>query len=100
MSWPKAKLKFVAFLAAWLLGSKVAEAQRSFLLTVEPRQPEGALIHWRAQSATPIGDLLLVPRFQLEPSLDLPTWSPLAEPVRPSLGPNVSIADAKRSAAF
>ena len=59
------------------------QAQRNFSLTVVSTNQSiiqnAIVISWQAQSATPIGDLELVPEFQVERSTDLGIWEPVGD---------------------
>lgn len=55
----------LSLLAGWIAGDVLtAHAQRSFTLTVAPTNQNGVVVKWPAQSATPVGDLPIVPQFQ------------------------------------
>src|SRR5262245_54852590 len=68
-------------------------AQRAFQLTMQSAGPKGVILRWRARSATPVGDLMLVPRFQVERSADLKVWTPMGGIINPSLGQLLSVID-------
>ncbi|HWW01633.1 MAG TPA: hypothetical protein VNZ64_18185 [Candidatus Acidoferrum sp.] len=77
-----------------------ADAQRSFSIAVAATNQNGAVISWQAQSATPVGDLILVPEFQLQRSSDFKTWSPIGSPLTGTPGQTLAVLDAVPAAVF
>src|SRR5439155_1171700 len=62
-----------------------ARAQRNFTLTMAPTNQAAVVISWKAQSATPTNDFLIVPQFRVERSLDLKNWIPVSAKLSGSL---------------
>jgi len=83
-----------------LLVAPAANAQRSFTLLLAPTNGNGYALSWKAQSATPIGDLFVVPEFQLERSHDLKTWEPISGRLSATLGQRITMVDSNSSPAF
>src|SRR2546430_1635962 len=82
------------------LSACLGHAQRSFTLSLAPTNENAVAISWQAQSATPIGDLIIVPAFQLERSPDLRTWEPIGEQFSPTLGQILTLTEPSSSLAF
>jgi len=76
------------------------KAQRNFSLTVQPTNQNAITIKWRTQSATPVGDLFIIPQFQVERSVDLKTWTPISGLISSSLGVTNNFTDAGTGVAF
>ena len=78
----------VSLLLAGLIGCSVlpVHAQRNFSLTLTRTNQSGVAIQWKAQSATPAGDLVLVPQFRVERSPDLKTWTAISGKLAPRAG--------------
>src|SRR5262245_11341838 len=78
----------------------LAYAQRSFTISVTPTNQNNVAIRWKAQSATPIGDLLLVPQFRVERSQDFINWSPISGKLSATLNQTLTLVDSNANAAF
>jgi uncharacterized protein YjbI with pentapeptide repeats len=88
------------FISLWLLFASSfagfvidANAQRSFSLTVVPTNQNAVAIKWKTQSATPVGDLVVLPQFQVERSSDLRTWLPVSGMISSALGQTNTFTD-------
>lgn len=78
----------------------LANAQRAFNVSLTPTNDGAVAISWKAQSATPIGDLFIIPDFQLESSADLRVWTPIGNVLSPKLHDLITVIDPGGSAAF
>src|SRR5436190_8881591 len=98
----KAKPVFLfLILSLWWAWASPASGQRAFNISFAPTNDDAVAISWKAQSATPIGDLFIVPDFQLERSADLRAWEPVGSSLSPTLNQIVTVIDpAGGSAAF
>jgi uncharacterized protein YjbI with pentapeptide repeats len=83
-----------------LLAPFRASAQRAFSISLTPTYDGAVAISWKAQSATPLGDLFIVPQFQLERSADLRTWEPVGNTISPNLNEIVTVIDPQGSFSF
>src|SRR2546428_11961650 len=96
--WKSSILVLLASLLAGLVPE--AKAQRSFTLTLTPTNQNGLVISWTARSATPAGDLVLVPQFRVERSPDLKAWTPISAKLSASPGQVLSLVDSNSSQGF
>src|SRR5262252_7482898 len=88
-------------LAILLLGlTPSTQAQRNFTVTVAPTNQNRVVISWKAQSATPVGDLVVVPQFVVHRSQDLNTWTPISGMLSGTLNQTLSLVDSNTSAVF
>ncbi len=55
----------LAVAAGWLFGLVLPEAQRAFNISVTPTNGPGVAISWKVQSTTPVGDLQLLPQYEV-----------------------------------
>jgi uncharacterized protein YjbI with pentapeptide repeats len=78
----------------------VCHAQRAFSISIRTTNSVGPTISWKAQSATPVGDLFIVPQFVLQRSSDLKTWIPITTNIMASLGQTISVTDTNPGRAF
>src|SRR5436190_7444381 len=85
---------------ALLFCSISSHAQRTFSVSLGRTNGTNVVISWKAQSATPVNDLLVVPQFRVQRSSDLVNWMPITAVLSPSLGQTVSIVDTNSTAAF
>jgi uncharacterized protein YjbI with pentapeptide repeats len=77
-----------------------APAQRAFKVSVSPTNSANVAIRWKAQSATPVGDLFIVPQFQVQRSTNLQTWTPITSLLTPALSQIVTVVDTNPGPAF
>jgi uncharacterized protein YjbI with pentapeptide repeats len=77
-----------------------AHGQRAFTVSVRSTNQGGATISWKAQSATPVGDLVIVPQFVVERSADLQSWTTVSGTFSPSLSQTVTFTDTNGGFAF
>jgi len=70
-----------------------ANAQRAFSVAITPTNQNRIAISWKAQSATPIGDLVILPQFRVHRTLDFKTWIPVSGLLSGSLGQTMSLSD-------
>ena len=79
MTQARSILSFLVLLAAvGLLFTNPASAQRAFSVSVAPTNQNAVVVSWKVQSATPGGDFLLLPQFQVERTADLKNWTPIS----------------------
>lgn len=98
---PYRQRRLLAPVAALAMGLTVtADAQRSFNLSVTPTNQNGVAIRWKSQSATPVGDMVVVPQFQVERSGDLKTWTPVSGMIASSLGQTNAFTDMATNLGF
>jgi len=83
-----------------LLLSPIAQAQRSFQITLHPTNNNAVAISWQAQSATPAGGEVLVPQFRVERSPDLKTWAPISQWMTAALGQTLTLIDSNTPSAL
>src|SRR5262245_61596599 len=81
------------FLAFSLTLTPPALAQRGFTVTRVPTNQNRIAISWKVQSATPIGDVFIIPQFRVQRTLDLKAWSPFSDLLSGSLGQTLSLVD-------
>ena len=94
------KFKSALLAAIFLSGAPAAIGQRSFNVSIALTN-SGPTISWKAQSATPNGDLLIVPEFRVERSPDLNNWTPVSGILTASsIGQKMSFADTNNAVAF
>lgn len=77
-----------------------ADAQRSFSLTVTPTNQNAVAIGWKAQSATPVGDVVIIPQFQVQRSTDLINWTPVSGMITGALSQKLTFTDPAGSLGF
>ena len=87
------------FVAAFALPVPVI-AQRHFNVSITVTNQNQPLITWPVQSATPVGDLLLLPQFQVKGSPDLTNWTNIGVPMTGMLHQTLSAVDSNSSANF
>jgi uncharacterized protein YjbI with pentapeptide repeats len=91
---------FVYFVVTLLLNFvPAAHAQRAFSLTLAPTN-QNFKLSWKVQSATPVGDLVVLPQFRVERSLDLKTWTPISGTMTGTLNQTLSATDSNVAAGF
>jgi uncharacterized protein YjbI with pentapeptide repeats len=93
------KFKSALLTAIFLSGTLAALGQRSFNVSIALTN-SGAAISWKAQSATPNGDLFVIPQFLVERSPDLVNWTPVSGILSASLDQRVTFADTNNALAF
>ena len=86
--------------AAWWLLDCQAGAQRVFTLNLAPTNQNAVAVIWKAQSATPIGDLFIVPQFQVQRSADLQTWMPISGMITGAVSQKLSFTDPQGGLGF
>ncbi len=96
----KLKCGLFGFLVIQLFWSPAARAQRNFSLSLAVTNGNSAVLRWPVQSATPVGDVVLVPKFQVERSSDLKSWTPIGDVFEGSLGQVLTVTDPGGDAAF
>ena len=88
-------IKFCAqglMLAGLIFGpATIANAQRNFKVSLVSTNQNGIAITWKAQSATPVGDLFIIPQFRVERSADLKIWAPISGLLTGSLNQTMSL---------
>src|SRR5580765_6066738 len=77
-----------------------ATAQRAPSISLTPTNDNAVAISWKGKSATPIGDLFIIPEYQLERSGDLRNWETVGNIQSPSLNETVTIIDRAASPVF
>ncbi len=82
------------------LGVCSGHAQRAFTVSVRSTNQGGATISWKAQSATPVGDLVVVPQFIVQRSSDLQSWTTVSGTFSPTLSQTVTFTDTNGGFAF
>src|SRR5438874_72957 len=94
-------------LFAWLSWSVVliclaqnSYAQRNFTLGIAGANQNNVVVSWTAHSATPNGDLVLVPQFRVERSADMKTWTPISAKLTASLNQFLTLTDTNATTAF
>src|SRR5689334_15590671 len=90
---------FIVVLAVMPGSVPNAWAQRAFNLSIASTNA-GAAISWRAQSATPVGDLIMVPKFRVERSPDLLNWTRITGQLTASLNQTMTVTDSNAVPAF
>ncbi len=93
--------RFPALLAATILFfAATASGQRAFTINVAPTNLNAAAVSWKVQSATPVGDLLMLPQFQVERSPDLKNWIPVSGMITGALSQKLVFTDPQSSLGF
>jgi hypothetical protein len=87
-------------IATAVLLAASAGAQRNFTISAISNGPGSVIVSWPVQSATPAGDLLMLPQFQVQRSVDLKSWIPLGAPMSGTLHQTLTLADPNGVAAF
>src|ERR1043166_9464984 len=90
----------VLLLSLIVLVAPSAHAQRSPTLKITPTNQNSLAITWKAQSATPTNDLLIIPQYRLERSPDMNNWTPITAKLSASLGQTLSVLDSNSPTAF
>jgi hypothetical protein len=93
------KNRWPMLIASAVLFAGTAGAQRDFAITSIASEPGSVLISWSVQSATPTGDLLVLPQFQVLRSTDLQIWTPVGALFSGALHQTLSLADTNGTAA-
>ena len=95
-----ALIYFPALLTAVLFFTTPVFAQRAFTVSVAPTNGNATAVSWRAQSATPTGDLFIIPQFQVERSSDLKNWTPISGQLAATLNQRLTFADPQGGVGF
>src|SRR5262249_46555441 len=91
----------LAALAATMPGfAPSARAQRAFSISLAPTNQSGIVIRWKAQSATPAGDLTLVPQFVVQRTIDFTNWTPISGNLTAALNQTLSLVDSNANTGF
>jgi hypothetical protein len=70
-----------------------ALAQRAFSVAIAPTNQNRVALSWKVQSATPIGDLFIIPQFRVQRTFDLKNWTSVSDLLSGSLGQILSLTD-------
>lgn len=91
----------IALIASGLMGLALkAQAQRAFTNSISLTNKTTAVISWKVQSFTPVGDLILVPQYQVVRSPDLKNWTPVGSRITGALHQTLSVMDSNPGRAF
>jgi uncharacterized protein YjbI with pentapeptide repeats len=83
--------------AGWAVS---AQAQRNVSLTAASTNQNAIVIGWHAQSATPAGDTVVMPQFQVQRSADLAVWSGVGDLLSATNGQNLTFTDTTATMGF
>lgn len=102
MSIRPVKFAFCLTLFAAMLpgGAFVARAQRAFSVSLSLTNQSHVLLGWTVQAATPPGDILVVPQYQVQRSADLLNWTNVGAPLSGRVLAKVSFLDSVSNAGF
>ena len=99
---PSVCMHYFPFLLFVLLICSVSKAysQRNFSVTISRTDQNNIQLTWTAQSATPIGDVFIIPQFEAQRSSDLTHWIPISGILSGSLHQILSVADSNSTSSF
>src|SRR6185312_12909519 len=81
-------------------GAPAAFSQRAFNLRIAPTNNTGVAVSWPCQSATPLGDLIILPQFVVQRSDDLQSWTSVSSNSTASLGQKLTFTDTSGARGF
>src|SRR3569833_291974 len=87
-------------LAALFGNAPSAFSQRAFSLNIAGTNNNGTVITWTSQSATPVGDLLILPQFVVQRSDDLQSWTSISDRLTAPVSKKLLFTDTNAIHAF
>src|SRR5690348_4606325 len=86
-------------LAALFSGAPAAFSQRAFNVAMAQTN-DSLVLSWKCQSATRVGDLLILPQFIVQRSDDLQSWLPISSNLTGTLSQKLTFSDTNASRGF